>query len=119
MARFMNTDLRSVAQRLQRHVEDQIRIRAKGRIKASIKGGRVSVRGRHIRFKVGAKTGFSLYPDQGTGIYVGRGYIYPRTAQALVFRPKGSAKVIFARRVKGQPAQHFMRNGLVAGIRLL
>jgi hypothetical protein len=116
---FMDTDIRAFGNRLQRSVINQIRFRAPGRIRFSLRGSRLSIRGYQMRFRVSADTGFSLYPDQGTGIYVGKGYIYPVRAQAMVFRPKGSAKLIFARRIKGQPPQHFMRNGLVAAIRSL
>jgi hypothetical protein len=50
------------------------------------------------------------YPEVGTGIYGEReSYIYPRTGRLMVFEINGHT--VTARRVKGQPAQHFLRHG--------
>lgn len=119
MKAFMNKDMRRFAARIARRVTAEIRIRAPhftGRLNASIHASRIKVRRYDISFTVEAKTGYSLYPEKGTGIYVGRGYIYPKRARALVFRGRGGSKLIFAKRVKGQPGQHFMRDGLYAAI---
>jgi len=52
------------------------------------------------------------YTDEGTGVYVGRGRIYPRTARALVFYwitgPQGSGVYAF-KSVAGQPGQHWFK----------
>lgn len=110
---FMNRDVRPVMRRWQRSVEIQIRVRAHGRIRSAVEGTRVHVIGYTAAATVQALTGFSLYPDQGTGVYVGRGRIYPKRARALRFVSRG--QVIFAKSIKGQPAQHFMQEGLFSG----
>jgi hypothetical protein len=105
---FMDTDMRALGARLAKAVETQIIARApveSGRLKSRIKAGRISVRGYHVRFMVRARTGYSLYPELGTGIYVGKGYIYPKRARSLVFKPQGSSRLIFAARIKGQPGK--------------
>lgn len=116
MRRFMNTDVRRVTRRWQFNTATQIRVRAKGRIRAAVEGTRIRVVGYTASTTVQSLTGFSLYPDQGTGVYAGRGRIYPRRAKALVFYSRG--RLIFAKSIKGQPAQHFMEEGLSAGTRI-
>ena len=55
---------------------------------------------------------YSPYVEFGTGIYREKnpGYIYPKNGKFLVFRSGG--KMIFARRIKGQKGQHYMRDAL-------
>jgi hypothetical protein len=57
------------------------------------------------------------YTDEGTGIYVGRGRIYPRTARVLRFYwfggPRGPAMYYFPS-VAGQPGQHWFARPMEA-----
>ena len=119
MNRFMSTDVRVAMGRWQRVTEDQIRVRAPGRIKAAVRGTRIWTRGYHCGTTVESLTGFSLYPEEGTGVFVGRGRIYPKRAKALRFISRRSGGVVFAKSIKGQPGQHFMRNGLFASTFIL
>lgn len=49
-----------------------------------------------------------IYQHQGTGVYAGRGPIRPRTGKYLVFRPKDSKKLVYAKQVKGVPPKPFL-----------
>jgi len=60
---------------------------------------------------------YAVYQEKGTGIYAGRGYIYPTRAPFLVFTPKGSSRVVFARRVRGTPPTHFLERALEVAAR--
>jgi hypothetical protein len=117
---FMAADMRMFSEKLGRQIVRDIRLFAPrgetGRTAATLAASAIKIRGYTIHFTVGSHSGHSLYPDQGTGIYAGRGYIRPKRARALVFRPKGSAAFVFAQRVKGQPPQHFMQKGLTVAL---
>ena len=54
---------------------------------------------------------YAVYQEYGTGVYAGRGYIYPKRGKYLVFKGRGG-KLVFARRVKGVPATHFLERAL-------
>lgn len=72
----------------------------------------------------GIKAGSSMHPlyvDQGTGIYAGKGRIYPRQARVLRFEKpmpeveydrhgnvRGVTTVRYRRWVRGQPGQRFL-----------
>jgi hypothetical protein len=60
--------------------------------------------------RIVASAPYASYTDEGTGVYVGRGRIYPRQARALVFfwiaGPNGAGVYAF-RSVAGQPGQHW------------
>lgn len=65
--------------------------------------------------EIGTPLKYGLYQHEGTGIYgPRRRYITPRRAKFLVFRPKGSSKLVFARRVRGVTKKPFLKNALPA-----
>lgn len=77
--------------------------------------------------RVGTNVGYGLFVHEGTGIYAGRPPIRPRTARVLrwpAVNNSGSgnrrysggstAGYIYARQVRGQPAQPFLRLALAA-----
>ena len=49
---------------------------------------------------------YALYVHSGTGIYAGKGRIYPRKSSVLVFKIGG--KTIFAKSIKGQKPNPFV-----------
>lgn len=57
---------------------------------------------------------YSVYVHEGTGIYAGRGYIYPVAARFLVWRSRETGELVFARRVRGQPPNPFLKRALEA-----
>lgn len=52
--------------------------------------------------KIHAPQGYSSFQDKGTGVYIGEGRIYPRTAKVLRWVAKDGT-VIYRRSVKGTP----------------
>jgi hypothetical protein len=118
---FVATDIRRFTARLAEKIELACKLRApvgdSGRLVRTIAKRPVTVRGRHARVRIVARAPYSLYVEAGTGIYGPTGRrIYPKRSKVLVFRPSGSARFVFAKSVRGQPGQHFMRDGLVAVI---
>lgn len=93
----------------------------KGRLRGSIT---MEVRGsgRSLEVRVGSNLPYAIYVEKGTGIYAGRGYIYPKSGQYLRWpstsggRYKGGATkgYVFAKRIKGMKAQPFLRPALDA-----
>lgn len=58
-------------------------------------------------FSVISKASYTLFVDQGTGFFSKTPhFIYPKTALALRFRIGG--RTVFAKRIVGQPGQHFI-----------
>lgn len=59
--------------------------------------------------KVVSPIEYAKYQEFGTGIYAGKGYIYPKRSRFLIWKDK-SGKTIFAKRVKGvKPVRFFGR----------
>ena len=91
-----------------------------GKLRRSIRVGRVTFRGRIASVKVSTNTGYGLYPEEGTGIYGPKGQVIrPKKAPFLVFQPRGLGHIIRVRSVKGQRGQHYMRDALLATMRKL
>lgn len=76
---------------------------------------------------VGSNRPSARYEEEGTGIYAGRGYIYPKRGQFLVFparnnsgsgnrryRGGATANLVFARRVRGRKGTRFLSRALDA-----
>ena len=82
-----------------------------GKLRASLQMRFVYVGGAP-QVQIGSELPYAVYQEMGTGIYAGRGYIYPTRAKYLVFKPKGSSKLVFARRVRGTPALHFLERSI-------
>lgn len=96
---------RKVTDEVTRHARGH----APGRIAGSIRLMAFRASSYRVRARVGTNTGYGLFPEEGTGIYGPTGRrIYPKTAKVLVFRPRGSSQLVFAKSVKGQKPQHFM-----------
>lgn len=77
--------------------------------------------------KIGSALPYIIFIHEGTGVYAGRGYIYPKHGRFLRWparnnsgsgrrRYKGgtTARYAYARRVKGVPARPFLRDALRA-----
>ena len=70
---------------------------------------------------VGSPLDYAIWVHQGTGIYAGRGYIYPKRAKVLAWPARaGSYNVrngmVFAARVKGMKGRPWLANALRAGM---
>ena len=65
---------------------------------------------------VGTNLFYAPYQEFGTGIFVGKGYIYPKRAKVLRFKTRGG-KWVFARRVKGTPPKKYMTRARQDGVR--
>jgi hypothetical protein len=78
-----------------------------------------SLRVRPFRYVMGRVMNFdeaALWVQTGTGIYGKRGRpIRPRSKRYLRFHGKRDGALIYARSVKGQPANPFMLRGLIRG----
>ena len=64
---------------------------------------------------VGSPLKYASYVHEGTGIYVGRGYIYPKRAKVLAWPNRNGSGMIFAAKVKGMKGRPWLRNALKAG----
>jgi phage gpG-like protein len=86
-----------------------------GRLKNSIT---LELRGSGDRMevRVGTNVAYAVWVHEGTGIYAGRGYITPKRGRFLSWKPRGGARV-FARKIKGQKAQPFLKDALPAARR--
>lgn len=83
----------------------------KGQLRGSITTELVEQNGT-IEVRVGTNVAHAVWVHEGTGIYAGRGYIYPRTSAFLSWQADGGR--VFARRVRGQRGVPFLRNALPA-----
>jgi hypothetical protein len=78
---------------------------------------------------IGSNLDYALWQHQGTGIYAGRGYIWPKRATMMRFKPgrqvgpvRGSGRFsrgrrnasgyVYARKVKGTPPNPFLVSAL-------
>lgn len=68
----------------------------------------------HVTVSRDSPEGFDVarVQDEGTGVYAGRGRIYPRNGPFLVFFWSKIGKVVFARSVAGTPDTHFFGNAV-------
>ena len=65
--------------------------------------------------RIGTNVEYAIFVHEGTGIYGPKGVpIRPSRAKALVFTPYGAVKPVFAKQVKGMPANPFLVNALWA-----
>lgn len=61
-----------------------------------------------LAWHVFSRLKYSIYVARGTGIYAGKGRIYPKHGKFLKFTSFGfKGKIIFARSVKGQKANKY------------
>lgn len=77
-----------------------------GRMRASIQSERWRGRTGGVWYRVGTNVSYALYQHEGTRDHG------PRRAQMLVFKPKGSNVVVFAKRVRGVQASKFLTRAL-------
>jgi hypothetical protein len=65
--------------------------------------------------RIGSPVRYARLVHDGTGLFgPKKRKITPKTKKALRFKPKGSARVIFARSVKGMEANPFLKDALSA-----
>lgn len=96
--------------------------RLRGSITTEVRGGDAS-----LVVRVGSNLEYAVYVHEGTGIYAGKGYIYPKRGRYLVWPNKNNSgsgnrrysggrtsKFVFAKRVKGVPPRPFLRDALDA-----
>lgn len=77
--------------------------------------------------EIGTRVKYGLYQHEGTGIYAGRGYIYPKTRTFMRFKPgrmagplprgvqhpaRSARPWVYARKVKGVPPNPFLTDAL-------
>jgi hypothetical protein len=85
-----------------------------GRLRGSINADPPVVRGGVPVVRVGTRVRYARWVHDGTGLYGPRHTrIYPKTAKALRFRPKGSPW-IFRRSVAGMRGTPYLKEALVA-----
>jgi hypothetical protein len=85
-----------------------------GQTRASVNTRMVTWRGLPAA-RVGSPLRKAALIHRGTGIYGPRRHpIRPRRAKMLRFKPKGSARVVYARSVKGMQANPFLKDALPA-----
>lgn len=63
-------------------------------------------RGQFATYRIGPTVPYAKWVEDG------RGPVYPKKAKALRFRPKGSSKYVFAKRVGPAKGIHFMRGAV-------
>jgi HK97 gp10 family phage protein len=74
---------------------------------------KVQVTANNVIGRVGTNLEYAPYQEFGTGVYGTRGtQIMPRAGSRLVFKPKGSNKLVYARKVRGVKPKKFMQQGL-------
>jgi len=84
----------------------------KGQLRASITS-QVVFRGGLPIGRVGTNVKHAMWVHEGTGIYGPRGMpIRPKNGKVLVFRPKGAAKNVYVKSVKGMKGRPFLRDAL-------
>lgn len=84
-----------------------------GRLRSSIQHT-VTVEGTRIIGRVGTRLEYGLYHHEGTGIHgPRRRVITPKRSTVLVFTPKGSNNVVFARSVQGSRPNPFLVRALM------
>jgi hypothetical protein len=95
-----------------------------GRLKGSI-DFEMRVESGLLVARVGSNLDYAIYVEKGTGIYAGRGYIKPKSGTYLRWPSSGpgsanrfkggkTARYVFAKRVKGQKAQPYLKPALRA-----
>lgn len=88
-----------------------------GRLRASINTQLASHNGLPIVY-IGTNVKYARWVHNGTGIYGPRGVpIRPRSAKFLRFKPRGSARFVYARQVRGMKPNRFLHNALPAARR--
>lgn len=70
----------------------------------------VSIRGNDVIARVFNPTLYGQFVNLGTGVFVGRGLIRPRSSRVLRFEDSG--EIIFRRFVRGQRPQQFVDRGV-------
>lgn len=86
-----------------------------GRLRASIGPPQFVGRNGEFAVIVGTNVSYARYVHDGTGIYGPKGTpIRPRGGRYLRFKPKGSARYVYAREVKGMRPNPFLADALVA-----
>jgi hypothetical protein len=88
-----------------------------GRLRASINTQIIIHAGQPVCV-VGTNVRYALWVHDGTGIYGPRHrMIKPRLRKRLRFKPRGSARYVYARAVRGIPPNRFLANALRAARR--
>jgi len=65
--------------------------------------------------RVGSRVWYASLVHSGTGLYGPRHrMITPKRGKVLVFRPKGSNRVVYARKVRGMKPNPFLKDALIA-----
>ena len=68
--------------------------------------------GQNPAVQIGTNLRYAMWVHEGTGIYAGRGYIYPRTARFLSWVENG--RRIYARRIRGMRGTPYLLDALSA-----
>jgi Bacteriophage HK97-gp10, putative tail-component len=85
-----------------------------GRLRGSIEHDDPDFNGRRVTFTLSATAEHAPYVEYGTGVYVGRGRIYPLHAKALTFfwnRGPNGPRIYSYNSIAGQPGQHYFFGG--------
>jgi hypothetical protein len=86
-----------------------------GRLRASIYVRNFTILG-NPAVVIGFGTRYGQFHHNGTGLWGPfHRRITPKTAGALVFKPKGSSRTVFAASVRGSKPNPFLRDAIVAG----
>jgi hypothetical protein len=88
-----------------------------GRLRSSLKKRVVSSGGKIVA-EVSTNVKYAVYVHEGTGIYgPRRRLITPQRGAVLVFTPRGAARPVFVRSVRGVKPRPFLRDALRAVLR--
>lgn len=95
----------AVQRRAQQNVTAAGRVHTGG-MRNSIRARRVRADGDGALWEVGSNRKHTIFQEKGTRAHG------PVTAKFLVFTPKGSGTVVFAKWVRGVKAAHFLRDAI-------
>lgn len=105
-------DLMRRGQRVLNQARTEAPVR-QGTLRASL-NSRLGMIGGEPAVTVGTNLYYARYVHEGTGIYVGRGYIVPKRARFLIWKDWHTGDTVVARRVRGTPPNPFLVRALRA-----
>lgn len=82
-----------------------------GRMRQSVDYHLTNSTGNRLTAEVGIYVSYADYQENGTA-NAGTGFIYPRRAHVLRFKPSGGNGFVFAKRVRGVKPGHFLRDAM-------
>lgn len=101
-------DLATTATQLVVEQTQQAASRRTGALAEGITGTQPALAETQVRSQITSAADYSLYQDEGTGIYGPSGArIFPTSAKALRFDWPAAGGIVFAKSIAGSPGTHF------------